>query len=281
MATSLPQANPAIFYPSSDGEPLAESYDHLYAIITILEVLRVYLIGQQATVLANQFLYYEAGRPNKHVAPDVMVIFNVEPGGRDSYKLWEEGEVPRVVFEITSPSTRQQDEKYKKSLYQQLGVQEYWQFDPRNEWIPGQLKGYHLPAVGPYEPIEDNCSWALNLRLVVEDKLLVFYRLDNGERLLPPGELTEALQGEKANRQEAELVADRAEQRAVLEKQRADRAEQEKTIADRRADQAEQEKTIADRRADQADRRADQAEQQAALLRQKLRDLGIDPNIET
>jgi Uma2 family endonuclease len=238
MTTSLPQANPAIFYPSSDGKPLAESYDHLYAILTILEVLRVYLIGQQATVLADQFLYYAAGHPSQRVAPDVMVIFNVEPGGRDNYKIWEEGEVPRVVFEVTSPSTRQQDEKHKKSLYQRLGVQEYWQFDPRNEWITGQLQGYRLPPVGPYEPIEDSCSLALNLRLVVEDKLLVFYRLDNGARLLPPGELTAALQ-------EAELVADRAEQARAI-----------------------------------ADRRADQAEQQAALLRQKLRDLGIDPNID-
>jgi Uma2 family endonuclease len=253
MTTSLPQADPAIFYPSSDGKPLAESYDHLYAILTILEVLRVYLIGQQATVLADQFLYYEAGQPNQRVAPDVMVIFNVKPGGRDSYKIWEEGEVPRVVFEVTSPSTRQQDEKHKKSLYQQLGVQEYWQFDPRNEWITGQLKGYRLPAVGPYEPIEDSCSLALNLRLVVEGKILVFYRLDSGERLLPPGELTEALQ-------EAELVANQAEQARAIADQRADRAEQEKTLADQRADRAEQ---------------------QAALLRQKLRDLGIDPNIDT
>jgi Uma2 family endonuclease len=218
MTTSVPAADAAIFYPYSDGEPLAESYDHLYAILTILEVLRVYLVGQRATVLADQFLYYAEGNPQRRVAPDVMVIFNVEPGGRDSYKIWEEGEVPQVVFEITSPSTRSQDEVQKKALYEELGVTEYWQFDPRGEWIDGQLRGYRLQSgVGSrpiYTPIADSCSLSLNLRLAVEDKLVVFYRLDNGERLLLPGELAAALQEAETARQAAETVADREKKRA-------------------------------------------------------------------
>ena len=45
-----------IFYPSGDGEPVAETYTHLYAILTTLEVLKQYLSGRQATVLANQFI---------------------------------------------------------------------------------------------------------------------------------------------------------------------------------------------------------------------------------
>jgi Uma2 family endonuclease len=308
MTTSLPEADLATFYPSSDGEPLAESYDHLCAIIAILEVLKVYLGGQQATVLANQFLYYVQGSPKQRVAPDVMVIFNVEPGGRDNYKIWEEGEVPSVVFEVTSPSTRSQDEQEKKTLYQELGISEYWQFDPRNEWIPRQLRGYRLQASGGYELIEDSCSRCLNLRLAVEGKLLIFYRLDNGDRLLPPGELAGALQGERASRQEAEQEraveaqrasleaqrADRAEQEKAVEAQRADRAEQEKAVEAQRADQAEQGKVVEAQRADQAEQekvveaqRADRAEQekavaeqQAAALRQKLRELGIDPDLE-
>ena len=57
------------FYPSADGEPVAETYDHLYAILTTLEVLKQYLEGQQATVLANQFLYYSQGFPKLRIAP--------------------------------------------------------------------------------------------------------------------------------------------------------------------------------------------------------------------
>jgi hypothetical protein len=48
-------ANPApidVVYPSSDGEPWAESYDPLYVIMTILAMLLAHLKGQQATVLA-------------------------------------------------------------------------------------------------------------------------------------------------------------------------------------------------------------------------------------
>jgi hypothetical protein len=78
-ANQAPQTE--IFYPSSDGEPLAESYDHLYVIMTTLAMLLHHLKGQQATVLADQFLYYAQGFPRLRVAPDVMVIFNVQPGG--------------------------------------------------------------------------------------------------------------------------------------------------------------------------------------------------------
>ncbi|MEO1184252.1 MAG: Uma2 family endonuclease, partial [Cyanobacteria bacterium J06636_27] len=99
-AITTTQQKSEVFYPSSDGEPVAETYIHLYAILTTLEVLRQYLQGQQATVLANQFLYYAQGFPKLRVAPDVMVIFDVEPGGRDNYKIWKEGKVPSVIFEI-------------------------------------------------------------------------------------------------------------------------------------------------------------------------------------
>ena len=40
-------------YPSSDGQPVAETYTHLYAILVTLEVLKQCVSGRQATVLAN------------------------------------------------------------------------------------------------------------------------------------------------------------------------------------------------------------------------------------
>jgi hypothetical protein len=55
-STANQNPHPEIFYPSSDGEPLAESYDHLYVIMTTLAMLLAHLKGQQATVLADQFL---------------------------------------------------------------------------------------------------------------------------------------------------------------------------------------------------------------------------------
>uniref|UniRef100_B8HUU4 Putative restriction endonuclease domain-containing protein n=1 Tax=Cyanothece sp. (strain PCC 7425 / ATCC 29141) TaxID=395961 RepID=B8HUU4_CYAP4 len=205
---------PDIFYPSGDGEPVAETFDHLYALLITLEVLRQYLAGQQATVLGNQFLYYAQGFPRLRTAPDVMVIFNVEPGGRDNYKIWEEGEVPRVIFEITSASTRHQDEGFKKTLYEQLGVQEYWQFDPKGEWIAEQLRGYRLleSAEPVYVPITDGQSQPLQLRLKAEGRLISFYRLDTGEKLLIPAEQATALQAERQRSQALAEQLDRYRQ---------------------------------------------------------------------
>lgn len=209
-----------IFYPTSDGEPVAETYDHLYAILIILEVIRQYLKGRQATVLGNQFLYYKKGESEKRIAPDVMVIFDVAPGGRDSYKIWEEGSVPKVVFEITSPSTKNEDKKRKLDLYQKIGIEEYWLFDPKGQWIKSQLLGYRLKN-GVYEEITDSRSKALKLRLKVEGKLIGFYREDTGDKLLIPDELAENLQLETLARQEAEKRALEERQRASEERQRA------------------------------------------------------------
>ncbi|MGK7933288.1 MAG: Uma2 family endonuclease [Microcystaceae cyanobacterium] len=201
-----------IIYPNSDGEPLAESYVHLYAILTTLEVLKQYLGNRQATVLANQFLYYSEGLPKMRVAPDVMVIFDVPSGGRDNYKIWEEGQVPQVIFEMTSQGTKNQDQAFKKVLYEQLGVKEYWLFDPKGEWIIEQLRGYRLRN-GEYELIENYYSEPLNLRLQVEGNLIGFYRQDTGEKLLVPEELAAALQEkerelerEKQKNQEMEKI---------------------------------------------------------------------------
>ena len=213
-----------IDYPSSDGEPVAETFTHFYALLVTLEVLRQYMEGQRATVLANQFLYYSEGMPRLRVAPDVMVIFDVEPGGRDNYKIWQEGQVPSVIFEMTSASTQDQDKTFKKTLYEQMGVAEYWLFDPRGEWVEDQLQGYRLEHE-IYHPITDGRSAPLNLRLQVEGDLIGFYREDTGEKLLIPSELSQALRQEAIARQQAEQRADQERQRADQERQRAEQAE--------------------------------------------------------
>ncbi|MCC3642675.1 MAG: Uma2 family endonuclease [Microcoleus sp. PH2017_33_LGB_O_A] len=208
-----------IIYPSADGEPVAE---------TTLSVLKQYLADRRATVLANQFLYYAQGFPKVRLTPDVMVIFDVEPGGRDNYKIWEEGQVPKVIFEMTSPSTQSEDKVIKKDLYERLEVQEYWLFDPKGEWIPEKLRGYRLGVEG-YQIITDSRCEVLQLRLEIEGKLIGFYREDNGEKLLTPDELASAL---KAERQRAEAERQHAEvesQRAQSESQRA--AELESLLA--------------------------------------------------
>ncbi len=222
VLSTSPSPETEIFYPSRDGEPVAETYDHFYAIMITLEVLRQYLSGTQATVLANQFLYYAQGFPKLRIAPDVMVIFGVTPGGRDNYKIWEEGQVPSVIFEMTSKGTREQDLAHKKTLYEQLGVSEYWLFDPRGEWIPERLRGYRLHE-DVYYPISDGISQPLKLRLALEEKLIGFYRQDTGEKLLIPDELAQALQNAEDQSSQERQRAEQERQRAEQERQRAER----------------------------------------------------------
>ena len=55
--------------------------------------------------------------------PDLMVFCN-----RDD-------EIPEIVFEILSPSTRHRDLGIKLVKYQQMGVKEYWIIDPKAKTI--------------------------------------------------------------------------------------------------------------------------------------------------
>ncbi len=209
-------SNPAaaeIIYPCADGEPLAETQEHIWAILITLSLLSQYLRDQQAVVFADQFLYYVEGKPAARVAPDVMVVFNIPPGLRGNYKIWEEGETPSIIFEMTSKGTQDHDLNFKKTLYEQLGVQEYWLFDPYGEWISEQLRGYQLDEEGRYRSITHQCSQVLGLRLQAEGYLIGFYRLDTGERLLTPDELLTEVQQERQRTEEAQQRADRLAER--------------------------------------------------------------------
>lgn len=73
VATHFVPKTTEIFYPSSDGEPLAETSVHVDTIIHAVVTLRQYLQTQQAIVLADQYLYYAQGFPKLRVAPDIMI----------------------------------------------------------------------------------------------------------------------------------------------------------------------------------------------------------------
>jgi Uma2 family endonuclease len=185
-----------VFYPTRDDEPMAETTAHALVIITLYSILSQYL--SNAVIFADQFFYYLEGKPNARVAPDVMVVFNIPPGMRDYYKLWEEEETPSIIFEITSKSTKERDWGFKKTLYEQIGVTEYWLFDPLGDWIPEQLIGYRLDREGIYQKIVNQQSEVLQLQLQIEGSLIGFYRLDNNQKLLTPNELYEQLNQEKS-----------------------------------------------------------------------------------
>jgi hypothetical protein len=123
---------------------------------------------------------------------------------------------------MTSKGTEDQDKSFKKTLYESLGVKEYWLFDPKGEWISQQLQGYRLRGE-TYEPITDSRSEPLQLRLAIEGKLIGFYREDTGEKLLVPDELAEALAQRTQELQQEIEARQQAEERAELERRRAEK----------------------------------------------------------
>ena len=145
-----------IDYPTGDGKPMAETELHLLDMIDIIQLLRDYLAGRpDVYVGGNLLLFYEKGNRRKHIAPDAFVAFGVskEPP-RDNYLVWEEGKGPDLVVEITSKSTRCEDQQKKFGIYRDiLKVSEYILFDPTQDYLKPPLQGFRL-AAGDYVAIE-------------------------------------------------------------------------------------------------------------------------------
>lgn len=145
MARSVFFPASALDYPSSDGLPMAESDFQRNYLIYAVEALRVYFQDREDVyVSGNLFIYYEEGNPQAVVAPDVFVVVGAPKHDRPSYMLWREPKAPDVVLEITSRSTRSEDQGAKRGIYAFLGVQEYWQYDPTGDYLVPPLQGFCL-----------------------------------------------------------------------------------------------------------------------------------------
>jgi Uma2 family endonuclease len=270
---------PFVEYPESDGQPMTESDATRNYLVYCVEALRLFFQGRsQVYVSGNLFIYYEEGKPEKNLSPDVFVVFGVSKRQRRSYKVWQEGgKVPAFVLEITSLSTRKQDEQTKPRLYSALGVQEYFQYDPTGDYLTPQLKGRQL-VDGEYVPIADETladgSFSLHSQTLGLD-----LRLLPVEAGLPAAELPvrklrlfDPQTGAKLlNYEEAEAARITAEQMATEERRLAEQAEQRAAQEAQRAEQEAQ-------RAEQEAQRAERAEQQLAELREWLRSQGLNSN---
>lgn len=213
-------------YPSSDGQPMAESDLHRKEMVDLIEALtRRYQDTSDVYVAGNLFLYYKQGDPRSVVAPDVFLVKGVPKGDRLTYKLWEEGRVPSLVIEVTSNSTRNEDLARKKRCYESQGVEEYFLHDPEGDYLSPRLQGYRLTG-NRYEPIRPRPDGSLDSRttgltLKVEGLHLRLVDTVTGERLLRVGELGERLREAIATQEAAE---ERAEREAAARQAAEDRA---------------------------------------------------------
>jgi len=214
---------PPVYYPESDGEPMAETDTHRKQMMYLLDALEDYFRDDPNVYVAgNLFVYYEEGDPTQVVAPDVFVVEGVPKRDRRIYQVWKEGKGPDVVFELTSRDTRQKDLGPKKGIYEMLGVEEYFLFDPFGEYLEPRLAGFRLVGWG-YRQIEDEepmMSRVLGLELRAEGEMLRLVDPATGEKLLTP------LEAQEARRQaEAEVERLRAELARLRGEARGERVE--------------------------------------------------------
>ena len=230
---SVVQTLPEIeLYPESDGKPMAETDVHLDCMIYIRAVLKWRYRSQRVYVGSNLLVYYAKalrGQKGKAVAPDNFVVKDCDPGFRRVFKIWEEARVPNTVFEVTSASTRGEDERQKPEIYARMGVKELFLFDPTGDYLEPPLQGYRFVR-GEKRRIEPDAMGALRskelgIKLRLEDGHLVMCDAHTGERLL-----TEA---------EAERQAKEAERQAKETERQAKETERQAREAERQAKEAE------------------------------------------
>jgi Uma2 family endonuclease len=142
-----------VHYPESDGKPMGETEIHIREIMYLFQALDELLRNTpDVYVGADMLLYYVEGNPKQVVVPDVFVTLGVPRGQRRIYKVWEEGEPPSLIVEVTSDSTRSEDLSRKKDLYQRLGVREYILYDPLQDYLEPALQGFRM-VNGRYQPM--------------------------------------------------------------------------------------------------------------------------------
>ena len=211
-----PTPNDGVYYPESDGEPVAETPSHYFpATYATWALYAIFEDYPDVYVGGDMFIYYRQGDPSASVAPDVFAIPGLDKRLRSSYFMWLEGAVPMFIMEVTSDSTWRVDTGRKRDLYESWGVAEYWMYDPTQETrLDPQLQGFKL-VDGAYEPIEIQVdpetglcrgfSAPLNLELHAREDWFRFFNPSTGEYI---DNLSESM----AARREAEEARVRAEE---------------------------------------------------------------------
>ena len=194
---SAVQTDTPIFYPDTDGKPMAASDRHRRILFRTIETLETHYAQQPDVYVSGDILmYYVEGDPSQVIAPDVLVSFGLEKKERLTYLVWVEGKLPDFVMEFSSKTTYNDDLGPKKDRYASLGIQDYFLYDALGLYLPTPLMGYTL-VDDKYIPLTGNRdgglhSDVLSLDFHVDDVGLGIYDPVAGAWLQTPTESAEA-----------------------------------------------------------------------------------------
>ncbi len=213
------QQLPALIYPDSDGQPMADNTKQFRWIVVIKENLELLFAANPDVFVAGDLLWYPVVGDNKtRQAPDAMVVFGRPKGDRGSYKQWEEDNIPpQVVFEILSPGNRLKAMAHKYKFYERYGVEEYYVYDPNEVDLIGWLRSGEY-----FEIIDEMNGWVsprLGIRFqIISDNLEIFS--PSGERFLTYVELAQLMEQERQRAEQERQRADEALSQLEQERQR-------------------------------------------------------------
>ena len=223
-----------IEFPTSDGKPAAETPLHYDRLSDLAHCVKTFFSGRaDAYVGVDMLVYDNPNAPRGHLSPDIFVAFGTQVREREIYKLWEDPP-PAFVLELTSKSTRGEDER-KKVRYARWGVAEYFLYDPRGEYLAPALQGFALSGAGyrsTRERILSNgergfSSATLGLELWLDGPVLRLYDPVAGENLATPEEWKKMACSAAYGRRVAEARARSAEDGKRVAEARARVAEAE------------------------------------------------------
>ena len=271
---NLEEDDLSIVYPDSDGEPMAENDHQLAVMLEAISALRIWYDDREDVYPGGDMLmYYRMNDNETRVAPDVFVVFGVESRHmRDSWIVWREGKAPDIVMELASGSTRRRDMREKRDIYAEMGVTEYWRFDPTSNYFFPPLIGESLED-GQYSPIELTTGSDGILRghsavmeldvCVLADGNLRFHDPVSGYWLRTPSEEAAARRASEATLREAETAL--SEEAAARQEEAVARREAETALSE---ESAARQATEAMLQASEAAREA--AERELQMMREQL-----------
>jgi Uma2 family endonuclease len=260
--------------PESDGTFVKNFLEHPQSIIltdSIIETLQnlypdgQYCIGQDCGIYWRQ-----ADPPEKgSVAPDWFFVPGVPPRlegkYRRSYVLWREHTPPLIAIELASDNG---DEERDTTPLSSLGLWE--DRKPGNFWVYEQI--IRIPYYAIYEINQDK----LDVYCLSNFSYQKIQPNERGHYPIPPLGVELGLwQGSYLNNPEQLWLRwwDSTGNLLLVGREEAHLAEQ-------RTAQAEYETVQAKNETIQAERKAAQAERKAAQLAERLRAMGIDPDLE-
>ena len=194
------------------------------------------------------FVSYDVTDGNRRVAPDLFIAFDVDVAGiyenLPNFWIWEIGKAPDFAMEVASPSTAESDMGWKRELYQQLQIQEYWRFDPTGGDLYGRPMIGERLVNGQYEeyPTEHGADGSVSSR----SRLLgVTFYWDGSASF----DVLDPVTGRTIDKRAAAEAQAQAEQAArIVAEARADSEREARTAAEARADSEREARAAAEAR---------------------------------